>query len=181
MTLKHLQQPAGSRLCGQTCVAMLAGVSIDTATFHCTSGKNRSTSEHDLRKGLAMLGQGLDPFERRKRVEPFPNHLVSVAPILARLRSADRKHGYHWILITRTQVFDPSLTSALPVEAYVGAIDRVWDIVWGSSPRLWVSSFARVLPMTAFLGASHPPYPVVSHELGTHREAAPPYLRERAR
>lgn len=169
MTLKHLQQPAGSKLCGQTCVAMLAGVSIDIATFHCSSGKNRATSEHDLRKGLAMLGYGLDPFERRQRGEHpggrLPTDVIGVAPLLARLRDVRRKHGYHWIVITRTTVFDPALAEPWTAGTYSQL-----------NANSWVSSFARVLPLSAFIGTTSLPYIQMPHELGTHREVARPFL-----
>lgn len=120
MRMMHVQQPRGSRLCGQTCVAIVAGVSIDRAKELCTGGYQRATSEHDLRRGLAALGFTLGTFERCRH--PIPGH---GGPALARVRYRSRRHGYHWICLQGATIFDPALAEPLNGVAYVDRLARL--------------------------------------------------------
>lgn len=53
MAINLVEQPEGSRICGQCCVAMVAGIPIDEAIN--TVGKRGSTTWKDLRGALRTL------------------------------------------------------------------------------------------------------------------------------
>ena len=56
MSMRLLLQPKGSNLCGQTCVAMIAGISLEEAIL--AVGKRGLTTTKDIAQALRKLGFG---------------------------------------------------------------------------------------------------------------------------
>lgn len=138
--MTHVQQPRRSRLCGQTCVAIVADVSLERAQAACTEGYQRATSEHDLRRGFKRLGFTLGAFTRNRH--PLPGYAGTA---VARVRYASLPHTYHWIAFQGDVVFDPALPHPVNGVAYVARLVRraahitSWAPV---DPRLPLMSFA---------------------------------------
>jgi hypothetical protein len=53
--LLHIYQPPGSSLCGQTCVAMLAGISLEES-ISAFNGKRGGTLTRDVVDAFRKLG-----------------------------------------------------------------------------------------------------------------------------
>lgn len=146
--MTHVQQPPRSKVCGQACVAMLAGVPLDEAIAVCTGARRRQTSEHDVRRGLVALGHYLMPFAR----VADPARVPVLWPFqvgIARVRYGGRRHGYHWIVLRGShlgaQVHDPGHLEPVLVDAYERHLRRVGG---------YVTSWARVVPMPKTGGAT---------------------------
>lgn len=100
----HLHQPEGSSLCGQTCVAMAAGVSLDRAIE--VFGNRNSTYTRQLVAALRVLG--LECADRLRRVSK--NRVTPPRAILcARWLNRKRKPRlWHWVLVWDGRVYDPA-------------------------------------------------------------------------
>lgn len=130
MAYTHVQQPERSRVCGQACVAIVAGVSLARALDACTDARRCATSEHDLRRGLTSLGYSLGAFVRLAGgTLPAP-----AAGALARVRYEWRSHGYHWIVLEGSLVFDPSHPDSVHVSIYERHLRRARGYVTSWAP-----------------------------------------------
>lgn len=99
MMIKQLYQPEDSNLCGQTCVAMLAGVSLDEAIE--AVGTRAGTCGPALHKALKKFGIKTSKKSiRTKRNGIIPENCI------ARVRTKGST-GCHWILIWNSGVYDP--------------------------------------------------------------------------
>ena len=98
-----VSQPERSHCCGQCCVAMVAGVSLEAAKK--AVGKNGRTSTRVLRKGLINLG--LRP--RRGKLRPIYGDL-SKLPETCILKTVTpwRQSGWHWVLKYKKKIYCPS-------------------------------------------------------------------------
>lgn len=102
--MTHLFQPAGSELCGQTCVAMAAGVSLERSIRQFGHGK--ATETREVVKALRAFGIGCS--ERLRRVSK--NRIPPPRAIMA-VRWLDRKRQprvWHWVLVWDGKVYDPA-------------------------------------------------------------------------
>jgi hypothetical protein len=122
-----LQQPTGSNLCGQYCVAMLADVTPAEAIK--SIGKRGRTSTRDLVRGLRKLGYACaDQAERIGRAETVPSFGI-IKLTIDRGPGARPQCGRHWILVYNGVSYDPAgrawdsyigdgwkATSYLPIE-----------------------------------------------------------------
>lgn len=134
--MTHLQQPPRSSICGQTCVAMLADLSIEAAIAACTPRRRRVSSEHDLRRGLAEAGLRLGTFTRWSGPDRVPP-AAAFGRRLMRVRFEGRRHGYHWVAAGSGFINDPA--ARMPVRPAV--FER-----YLRSLRARVTSYAAVLP-----------------------------------
>jgi hypothetical protein len=96
----HLEQTG--RNCGQTCVAMLTGMSIDEVA--CRIGKSGPTHYKDLLKILRKTFHVRDLVLCRR--EPFSPYAGQTH--LCRVRYPHPRYWSHWIVIDNNAVFDPS-------------------------------------------------------------------------
>lgn len=102
-------QSAGSRLCGQACVAMLLGT--DLAGGVEAVGHSRGTYTRELTAALRRAGLKTDERARRKRTQGREGLY------LARVRVP--KHRWlHWVVVDAGLYFDPS-TNDWPIGATV--------------------------------------------------------------
>jgi hypothetical protein len=138
--MTHVQQPKGSRLCGQSCVAIVAGITLADAIRVTTAGKDRASSARDIRAGLeAASGFGLNEFFTWHRshapASSLPWHR---RPLIARLRWVARRDGYHWIVIDDSIVHDP---------AFCYPVTRLEYERWLYRSIAYVSSYSPILPL----------------------------------
>jgi hypothetical protein len=108
--MDHVQQPYGSNLCGQACIAMLSGSSLNDAVR--LVGKSGLTRTRDLvaaiRTGRGFLmGVRCPDSLIRLRENSLPRNCIVKAS------SPDRKRS-HWMLIWKYVLHDPSVTFLSP-------------------------------------------------------------------
>jgi hypothetical protein len=115
MTL--LTQPPDSQSCGQHCVAMIAGVSVEEAIE--AVGHDRRTRTKDLRRALEKLGMelGSDRLLQVRHNKAFfdPKHTPKAAlckavhfPMAVSKKLRGRcLRSFHWVVIYNGMVYDP--------------------------------------------------------------------------
>jgi hypothetical protein len=105
--LQHIQQPEGSSLCGQTCVAMAAEVSLERSieVFGSRGGTRTKQVVKALRElGIATVG---DKLIRRKPDEKAPNYGI-IKILFERLEPDGKIHEWsHWALMWGGILHDP--------------------------------------------------------------------------
>lgn len=92
MKTKHVQQPTGSNLCGQCCVAMIKGCSVKELTKTMGSGKTRTSH---ICNGLGVKKQKL------KRISS------KYTPKNAIYRIVWKSGNAHWVLKVGSMIHDP--------------------------------------------------------------------------
>ena len=97
----HQFQPPGSSLCGQTCVAMIAGVSLDES-IRAFGGKKGGTRTNDVISALRKLG-----FNTSDRLIRFNGACFPSDTVIVKLRFSDSKET-HWTLWHEGRFYDPS-------------------------------------------------------------------------
>lgn len=99
--MTHIHQPEDSSLCGQCCVAMAAGVTLDRACQ--VIGHRRGTVTREIVRSLRELGiQCADrchPMKRNIPVLPQRGLVVLHAP---------RGNRWHWMLTWDGKMYDPA-------------------------------------------------------------------------
>jgi len=112
--IRKLYQPEGSNLCGQTCVAMIAGVTIDEA---CTAvGHRHSTNARALYRGMENLGIIYNP---TKRINGVRSNCFVPSCCIARVHYKLGKRT-HWVVIWDNDIYDPIKdNSAWRVTSYI--------------------------------------------------------------
>jgi hypothetical protein len=112
--IPHIQQPAGSLLCGQTCVAIAAGVTLDDAIK--TVGHDHATRRGELVRafkkfGIEAKGTRLQLLKRTNgRGDPLkaPEHCL--LHVLFH-KKGEPFHG-HWVLRWNGVIHDPCMANA---------------------------------------------------------------------
>ena len=99
MGVTQLYQPAGSNLCGQTCVAMLAGTSIE-AVCHML-GKHGSTRTRDIVRALRHYGYRAESRAKRLALGALP-----LGDGILNYHWSERRMG-HWLLYINGHIYDP--------------------------------------------------------------------------
>ena len=99
--MKLIRQPKDNNsLCGQACVAMVAGVSLEKSVK--TFGSRGCTTTGQVVIALRKLGVKA-PLVRAKRVtkaRPAPQFCI------AKMRFKGRRMG-HWVVIWKGKIYDP--------------------------------------------------------------------------
>lgn len=99
--MNRIQQPEGSSLCGQACVAMAAGVSLDRSIE--IIGHSHGTWTRDVIRGLRALGVGCaDRLHRVSRKMPVLPRRCLVAV------QSPRRKLEHWMLSWDGVMLDPA-------------------------------------------------------------------------
>jgi hypothetical protein len=100
--IDHIFQPPGSSLCGQTCVAMIAGVSLKES-IDVFSGKRGGTRTKDVVAALRKLGINCgDQPLTRYRGDCLPDTCI------AKLHF-DHQKQTHWVVWHEGIFYDPSI------------------------------------------------------------------------
>jgi hypothetical protein len=121
-TLKHVLQPGDTGICGQACVAIIAGVSLHEAVVACGVSTTQEsdtggTMVADLARGLRKLGVQVGKPRR------FPKPVRGRAFMLPRFALAgiaDGKTSWgHWVVIAPDGfIYDPGIDVPLPWHIY---------------------------------------------------------------
>jgi hypothetical protein len=100
----HLYQPEESNLCGQTCVAMIAGVSVEEAVrIFGTKGKTRTKQVADALRSL-----GLECSDKLTRVPQQDDYKLPQTCIVKLKIDWHPKQHTHWTLWHKDRFYDPS-------------------------------------------------------------------------
>jgi hypothetical protein len=111
--IKWMQQPEGSSLCGQTCVAMLAGVTLEES-IKSFGGKRGGTRTKELVNAIRKLGINCgDPPLVRINGQCYPDTCI------VKLHFDDQTHT-HWTLWHNGQFYDPSYIGQYTLYCYKG-------------------------------------------------------------
>lgn len=103
--LVRLLQPAGSKHCGQYCVAMIAGVTVEAA-FDAV-GHRHGTHCYELHRALLKLGVPVLPAEEGRSFRVRGGE--SLPPrCLVRLRNPDDPVKNHWVVRWDGAFYDPA-------------------------------------------------------------------------
>lgn len=101
--MELVTQPRGSTLCGQACVAMVAGVSLQTS---CKAfGHQCATTLFAVRRSLKKLG-----FVSAEKCQAFaknPARLPTTCLLMLTYAQAFGGLG-HWVVFHEGQVYDPA-------------------------------------------------------------------------
>jgi hypothetical protein len=99
--INHIFQPPGSSLCGQTCVAMIAGITLDDS-IEAFGGKKGGTRTKDVVAALQKLGIncGDPPLTR------FNGDCFTSDTCIVKLRFEESNHS-HWTLWHEGRYYDP--------------------------------------------------------------------------
>lgn len=101
--MKHIFQPPGSSLCGQTCVAMIAGVSLEESI--AAFGKRSGTRTKEVVAALRKLGVNCgDPPLMRLR-EPW--RLTNLPETCIVKMHFDGSKTTHWAIWHNKRFYDP--------------------------------------------------------------------------
>jgi hypothetical protein len=101
--MELVTQPPGSTLCGQACVAMVAGVSLKQS---CQAfGHKNATTLYAVRRSLKKLG-----FQSAEKCQAFgknPARLPETCLLMLTYQQAFGGLG-HWVAFHAGQVYDPA-------------------------------------------------------------------------
>lgn len=99
--IKYVTQPLGSALCGQTCVAMIAGISLEESID--VFGKRGETETRDLVAALRKLNIRCgDKLIRRKKGRDLPECCI----VVVHFPGAPMRH-WHWVVYYKGLYYDP--------------------------------------------------------------------------
>jgi hypothetical protein len=113
LLIKWLQQPEGSSLCGQTCVAMIAGITLEES-IAAFGGKRSGTRTKDLVAALRKLGIDCgDPPLARIKYQCYPDTCI------VKLHFDNKTHT-HWTLWHNGRYYDPDFTGQYTLNCYKG-------------------------------------------------------------
>lgn len=111
--MKLIRQPEESSLCGQACVAMAAGVTLEEAIEAVGHRRKRGTLTREVVAGLRSFGlKCADRARKVSRIRPvFPKR--AVLALRKPKPNPDGKKNYesgnwHWLLVWDGEVYDPS-------------------------------------------------------------------------
>lgn len=116
--MMHVKQPADSSLCGQCCVAMIAGISLEEAIKVVGHQKKSGTWTKELKSALESLGIKCGPgLHRMGRVDKGfvlpPKALVVIdQPVISsdpeyRPNTKRPQKVKHWVLWAENRWWDP--------------------------------------------------------------------------
>jgi len=105
--MRLVRQPEGSGLCGQACIAMAAGVSLDRACEVVGHRKERGTTTREVVRALRTLG--VPCADRLRRVSRARPHLPKRAIVAIHRPPEENRHRgqWHWMLAWDGVIYDP--------------------------------------------------------------------------
>jgi hypothetical protein len=95
--MQLIRQPAGSSLCGQCCVAMAAGISLEMV--RAIFGHARGTGTVEVRRALRILG--VQCASRLTYSSALPQYGI------VKLRRPRGSRHWHWVLMWDGVMYDP--------------------------------------------------------------------------
>lgn len=136
--IRAIVQPPETGMCGQACVAMAAGCSLEEAAHAVglTVIKEPGTLAPDLVKGLRRLGMRVGvckTYAYKKQVSLMPNFAI--------LKIIDEQLWSHWVLLKGGYIYDPGIGHPIPLwvfESFIiercysrGHADKTVNVWWG--------------------------------------------------
>lgn len=105
--MEPMLQPQGSSLCGQTCVAMAAGVSLESAIEAVGHARRRGTYTSELVGGLRALGvECASRLRLVSRLRPLLPKRAIVSMVVIKQSPREARRG-HWMLAWDGVIYDP--------------------------------------------------------------------------
>lgn len=107
--MKLIKQSKTDKLCGQCCVAMVMGSSLELSTKHLIKHSN-GTRHHELTKALKnrMFGKDFQPeFVRYSKHAHYQLESYNQTAILL-IRPLDDVHHRHWVVYHNGKILCPS-------------------------------------------------------------------------
>ncbi len=117
-----MKQPSGSKLCGQVCLALILGISLDESIK--LVGHRHGTSTKELTKHF-------DHGDTRRWLSK--DEVPDYALCISRPGSIKRNGNWHWVLLKNLTVLDPSFGEWEPFNK------------WCRSSDLTISSYISIL------------------------------------
>ena len=108
MKFRHVYQGAGTKLCGQACIASILGISLEKAIE--LVGHANGTTSREMAKALGIEGG-------RKRGDPKIPSLLSVREGTIR--------NWHWVILDGENTIDPALPYIVEYATWLEAIGRL--------------------------------------------------------
>lgn len=103
MSVTHIQQPAGSALCGHSCIAMVLGISLDDSIK--LVGHRHGVRNHEI---IRALGGRCET----KRSVSYRSGSTIPDPSIIRVKGQKSRH--HVALYSGGQVYDPAFAKEAP-------------------------------------------------------------------
>lgn len=96
----YLQQPKQSKLCGQTCLAMITGKPVEDIIE--LIGTKKGTSTKRILNSLSILGFNHSGRLIPRRTQPLPSLAI------CKIRREWNKSGnWHWVVLCNGMIYDP--------------------------------------------------------------------------
>jgi hypothetical protein len=99
--LNNLFQPENSKLCGQTCIAMISNTTIEEAIV--VVGHKKGTTTKELARAIRHYG-----YVCPERLMPIRNKELPYFCLCKIVRKNKKTGGWHWILLKDGLFYDPS-------------------------------------------------------------------------
>ena len=118
--IKHQYQPPKSRMCGQTCVAMLLGMTLEECIKLVFKGYDKGTTTKHLMKVLDQAGYMMN----YKKLVKVPKDGSMPDRAIVKLRRTDVNYSanWHWVLYADGRYYDPgkggTFNSRIELEAF---------------------------------------------------------------
>lgn len=126
----HIEQPRGSKCCGQACVAMVLG---QTLADVCGVIGNKGTHYTTLRKAAWYYGHEFGPVILA-RSHPVPRDGL----LIARIIWSRKPHASHFVVVKDGKVHDPECDAGYPLDMWLQAHRD-----WRNLPNLTFTSWVR--------------------------------------
>lgn len=110
--MKYIQQPPGSWLCGQTCVAMIAGITLEEAI--AIFGKRSGTTTKQVIQALTAAGVKCGTRLYPARSYPRPDFCMAIVHFKG-------TKSTHWTIWRDGRYYDPAfgIIEEYPPDAWV--------------------------------------------------------------
>lgn len=104
--IRLVLQPEGSGLCGQSCVAMVAGISLQRAIMAVGHESTRGTTTREIVEALVAVN--INCSGRLRRVSRSRPALPARAIVAIHRPPSEKRNGrWHWMLTWDGQMYDP--------------------------------------------------------------------------
>jgi len=121
MKIDYQRQPPGSSLCGQTCVAMIAGVPLEESISRFNSKGGTRTKQ--VKQVLESFG-----FNATNRLKRVTKGTIIPSLAIGKMRWSNSNHS-HWVVIYDGKIYDPDPITTPPIR-------KVRKQEFAGSPRI---------------------------------------------
>lgn len=115
--IRLLTQDDGSSTCGQHCLAMISGKTVDEVCK--LIGRKGGTRTVDMVKGLRILG-----FECDTKLRPLKQTLSGTVLLHIRFYNTTKSYWGHWALYHNRTVYDPGRLVPYNLSSYLISLEN---------------------------------------------------------